>query len=139
MWRIQRRTVLVAAAFALPALLGAAQPLKVTGTKAGYETTTKASAATEKISSLVKLTTVNAKISGTAKVGKTLKVSAGNWGPGAVRLTYRWYRSGKAISGATKTTYKVKSSDKGRTIRITVTGKKSGYPTATENDSVKIK
>ena len=79
------------------------------------------------------------KITGPAKVGATLKVKTGTWDPAPVTLTYRWLNNGKAIAGATKSTYKLKASDKGDRISVRVTGKKSGYPTAVRTSaSVKI-
>ncbi|MGV8910184.1 MAG: peptidoglycan-binding protein [Propionicimonas sp.] len=118
----------------------AAIKVAVTGTKAGYVSASVTSSATKEVSYSGKLTTVKPKITGTARVGKTLKLTAGNWGPGPVTLTYRWYRAGKAISGATKSSYKVTKSDKGHTVTVTVTGKKSGFPSASAKSSaVKIK
>lgn len=67
------------------------------------------------------------KISGTAKVGKTLKAKAGTWKPSGVKLSYQWYRGSSKISGATKSSYKLTSKDKGKKIKVTVTGSKSGY------------
>lgn len=71
-------------------------------------------------------------ISGTAKVGKTLKAIAGRWQPWGVRLSYQWYRSGTKIVGATHSTYRVKSNSTGKKLRVKVTGKKSGYTTVTK-------
>jgi hypothetical protein len=56
-----------------------------------------------------------------------------------VKLTYRWYRAGHAISGATGTTYKPKSVDKGHTVSVKVTGTRSGFRSATATGSVKVK
>ncbi|MDF1488876.1 hypothetical protein [Tessaracoccus caeni] len=72
------------------------------------------------------------KISGTAKVGKTLTAKPGTWKPSGVKLGYQWYRDGKKISGATKSTYKVSKSDKGKRITVKVTGSKSGYISVTK-------
>lgn len=68
-------------------------------------------------------------IKGTAKVGKTLKLkSRGVWhGPSS--YTYRWYRGSKAISGATRTSYKLKKADKGKKISLRVSGRRSGFAT----------
>ena len=41
------------------------------------------------------------KITGTAKVGYTLKATPGTWGPAPVALKYQWKVNGAAISGAT--------------------------------------
>lgn len=72
-------------------------------------------------------TTPTPNVSGTAKVGKTLKAKAGTWKPSGVKLSYQWYRGSSKISGATKSSYKLTSKDKGKKIKVTVTGSKSGY------------
>ncbi|QXT63965.1 hypothetical protein [Tessaracoccus palaemonis] len=71
-------------------------------------------------------------ISGTARIGKTLKAKAGTWGPGTVTLKYQWLRGGKAITGATKSTYKLTSKDKGAKVSVKVTGSRSGYATVSK-------
>lgn len=71
--------------------------------------------------------TATPKISGTAKVGKTLKTSVAIWKPSTVTLSYQWKRNGVAISKATKSSYKLTSKDKGKKVTVAVTGKKSGY------------
>lgn len=78
-------------------------------------------------------------ISGVSKAGKTLTVKAGTWTPKASSYTYRWYRNGKAISGATKRTYKVKKADRGRKLTVRVQARRAGYPTGTAiSPSLKI-
>ena len=61
----------------------------------------------------------------------------GTWSPAATTYTYRWYRNGVAISGATHTTYKLTTSDKGKQITVKVTGAKSGYLTAAKVSAAK--
>ena len=65
------------------------------------------------------------KISGTARHGSTLKVSAG-W-PSGSKTSYQWYRGTSKISGATKTTYEPTSRDIGKTISVKATVKKTGF------------
>lgn len=74
----------------------------------------------------------NPAISGPAKVGATLTVHPGNWQPAPVSLSYQWYRSGKAIPGATGSTYTLGAADRRHTICVAVTGTKPGYATVTE-------
>ncbi len=64
-------------------------------------------------------------ISGTAKVGSTLTAKVSYTGKITSR-TYTWYRSGTVISGVTGSTYKLKSADRGKTIKVKVTPKGSG-------------
>ncbi|HEY3545113.1 MAG TPA: peptidoglycan-binding protein [Propionicimonas sp.] len=111
----------------------------VTGAKAGFTTVTKTSGATEAVVPANQVTTGKPKITGTATSGKTLRVKPGTWGPGKVKLSYRWYRGSKAIGGATKSTYKLKSADKGKTITVKVTGSRSGFASATAKASVKVR
>lgn len=65
------------------------------------------------------------------KFGDVLRAKAGAWGPAGVELTYRWYRSGKAIAGATSDTYRLQAGDLGKTIKAKVTGRLAGYAAAT--------
>lgn len=99
--------------------------VKVTGSKAGYVTASRTSAATTAVQGV--LTAPTPTISGTTAVGSKLTLSTGTWGPAPVALNYRWYRSGVAISGATATTYTLTASDRGKTITVHVAGRKTGY------------
>ncbi|KQQ20682.1 hypothetical protein ASF48_08735 [Rathayibacter sp. Leaf299] len=116
------------------ATLGKTITVTVSGTKAGYTSATRTSAATAAVASGT-LTAVTPKITGTAKVGSTLTATAGTWGPAPVALTYQWKANGTAISGATATTYKPTSATVGKTITVTVTGKKTAYTTATRTST----
>ena len=80
-----------------------------------------------------------ATFSGTAKNGKTLTAKAGTWvGTSKIVYKYQWMRCTTAykaattkgakcvgISKATKTTYKLTSSDVGKYVRVVVTGTNS--------------
>ncbi|MFT4296507.1 MAG: hypothetical protein QM582_13950 [Micropruina sp.] len=78
-------------------------------------------------------------ISGTAKVGKTLTVATGTWSPKPEKLSIRWYRSGKAISKATKTGYKLTKSDAGKTITVKVTASGTGLQTVSKTSKATAK
>lgn len=79
-------------------------------------------------------------VSGSRKAGKKLTAKVGSWTPKASSYSYRWYRNGKAISGATKRTYKVSKSARGKKITVRVYAKRSGYPTGSAlSRAVKIK
>jgi len=106
--------------------------VQVTASKAGYSPLVRASAPTAAVPYLGKTTAATPKISGTAKVGKTLKAKPGTWKPKGFGFTYQWYRSGVAISGATKAGYKLNSADKGSKIVVKVTGSKAGYASITK-------
>jgi len=69
-------------------------------------------------------------ISGSAKVGRWLTATIGVWMSGTT-LTPQWLRNDQSISGATGTTYKLKSADRGKRISVRVTATKLGYSPAT--------
>ncbi|MFB9576697.1 hypothetical protein [Streptomyces yanii] len=70
-------------------------------------------------------------VSGTAKVGRTLTANRGTWTPTPTSYRYQWYANGKAVTGATKSTFVLTRAQ--RSLRITVrvtalrTGHSSGY------------
>jgi hypothetical protein len=103
--------------------------VKITASKGGYTTTARTSGgiAMPKFFTTTPIPT----ISGTLTAGSTLTAKAGTWSPKPSALKYQWYRSGTAISGATKSTYKLTTSDRGKTITVRVTGSLSGYGTTT--------
>jgi hypothetical protein len=72
------------------------------------------------------------KISGYAAVGMTLSITGT---PTGTTLSYRWKRNGAAISGATKSTYKVATADLGKKLTVTVTSKRSGYTTLSKTSA----
>jgi hypothetical protein len=67
-------------------------------------------------------------ISGTMRPGRTLTASAGLWYAEKHQYSFRWYRSGRAISGATARRYTLRKTDKGRTITVRVTARRTGWP-----------
>jgi|GEM_PF-6365520 len=79
------------------------------------------------------------KVSGTAKVGKTLRASAGEWPVPGVALSYQWLRGGKAIKGATAARYKLKATDAGTRITVRITATRADYPAASSATSTAVK
>lgn len=112
------------------AAVGRPITLTVRGDKVGYGQTSRTSAPTAPVASGT-LKTSTPRISGTAKVGRTLKVSASGWGPAGVRFNYRWTVNGKYVG--TKSSVKVKKSWKGKRIRVRVTGTLPGYTTVAKD------
>jgi len=102
--------------------------VKVTAKRSGYASQPKTSSYKTVAYGSFK-TAPTPKISGTVKVGYTLTASRGTWSPAASSYSYQWYRSGSAIPGATSYKYKLTSSDKGKTMTVKVTAKKTGYAT----------
>lgn len=114
--------------------LGAVMSVRVTGSKAGYASASRTSAATGKVAAGV-LSGVKPKVSGKPKVGRTLTANPGTWGPAGVVLTFKWYRGSKAIKGATTDTYRLTRADKGKRLKVKVTGRLDGYTTLTKTSA----
>lgn len=74
------------------------------------------------------------RISGTARVGRTLTAKPGTWTT-RTRLSYRWLRNGRTISKATKSKYTLAPSDLKKKISVKVTGKKPGYKTVSKTSA----
>lgn len=77
-------------------------------------------------------------ISGTLRVGYTLTAHHNTWTTGTA-FAYRWYASGAAITGATHSTFKLTSAQRGKTITVKVTGSLSGYQTITRTSAATAK
>jgi len=111
-------------------------------TTGGGSTNTDTGVKTDKDTVLVKAfdKTPKPKITGKAKVGKTLKAKVGTWNP-KPNFTYQWYANGKAIKSAKKATLKLKKAQKGKKITVKVTAKKIGFITAakTSKKTAKVK
>ena len=107
--------------------------MRVTGSRAGHVTTSRTSAATRTVA-YGTLRTSTPRISGTAKVGRKLTLVRGTWTSGT-SFSYRWYVNGKAIKGATKSSYTLTKGTKGKRITVKVTGRRSGYTTVTRTSA----
>ena len=84
------------------------------------------------VSPLDPVTVVTApKITGSVKVGKTLKVKDGEWSVENPRFTYQWNRDGVAIDGAIADKYVVVAADAGTVLTVTVTASADGYADGT--------
>jgi hypothetical protein len=100
----------------------------LTGKLAGYQTVTKISAKKAKVPTVAFTKAPAPKITGTAKVGKTLKAALGTWSPKTgTKFSYQWYANGKAIKAATKSSLKLAKAQKGKKITVKVTASKTGY------------
>lgn len=107
--------------------------VRVTGALAGHRATARTSASTATVA-YGTLTTSTPRISGTVKVGRKLTLVRGTWTSGT-SFSYRWYVNGKAIKGATKSSYTLTKSTKGKRITVKVTGRRSGYTTVTRTSA----
>jgi hypothetical protein len=102
------------------------------------DATATSTAVTVALGAALKTTTAPS-ITGVLKVGHTLTAKHGTWTPAATSYSYQWRRDGKAITGATNATYKAAKADKGHTLSVKITAKRSGYTNGTATSkAVKI-
>lgn len=118
---------------------GAVLTVRVIGKKSGWTVTARSSAATGTVAKLTFSSTPAPKVTGTAKVGKTLTAKPAIWKPAPAALTYQWYRNSAKIKGATKATYKLVKADKKAKISVVVTGTKNGFTTASARSATTAK
>lgn len=76
--------------------------------------------------------------SGTPYVGRRLTALRGTWAPSGITFRYQWLRDGRAISGATASTYVVRRTDKGHRIAVRITGIKSGYTSVARTSASRL-
>ena len=112
---------------------------KVTGKKTGYSPVTVSSAT--KAIPYLKVTAATPKLSGTFKVGKTIKAKAGSWKPSGMQFYYVWNFNGKPYAQSEKGSFKLPKAAKGKKVTVTVSGYKAGYEykTKTSKASTKVK
>ncbi|MGB7962225.1 MAG: CHAP domain-containing protein [Propionicimonas sp.] len=111
--------------------------VRVTGSKGGYTTVTKASSATAVVPTLPLTQTPTPTVTGTARVDRALTATPGTWGPAPVTVAFQWYRvnsvgTTSAIGGATAATYQVQPADVGYKMRVKATGSTTGYTTTSK-------
>ncbi|WP_427004430.1 beta strand repeat-containing protein [Pseudarthrobacter sp. H2] len=110
--------------------VGKTMTVTVTGTKAGYTTSARTSAASTAVTAPLALTGAPVPtVTGSTLSGQKLTAVPGTWGPAPVTLAYQWKRAGMNIVGATAATYVLTTADVGKTVTVTVTGSKAGYTT----------
>lgn len=78
------------------------------------------------------------KLSGAARVGRTLKLKRGTW-VATTSFRYRWLRNGAPIKGATRTSYKLRRADRGKRISCRVTARNAAGSTATRTASLRVR
>ena len=109
------------------AQVGQTVSVRVTASKTGHTSGVATSAPTATVAKGTILNKTLPKISGKAKVGKTLTASPGTWAPSGVRITYQWLLNGKVIKKATKNKLKLTAGMRGKRLSVRVTASAPGY------------
>jgi hypothetical protein len=72
-------------------------------------------------------------VAGDLLVGAELTATPRGFSPKPDSYSYKWFRDGKAISGATEATYLTTADDAGAELSVTVSAKRKNYRNATAN------
>jgi Leucine-rich repeat (LRR) protein len=106
---------------------GSAITVAVSGSLAGYATTTVASTDAVDVAEGTLTGPSSVGTTGDQVVGATLTADPGTWTPTTDSFTYRWLADGAPIAGATQVSYTLGADDLGKAINVEVTGVKAGY------------
>jgi large repetitive protein len=102
--------------------------IKAMGNRAGYDQGVSVSPPVTGVLGDAPVATTEVTISSPdTKVGTTVTVSPPTWSATGVGTTYQWFRDATAITGATKTTYKLVAADIAASVTVRATGSKAGY------------
>ncbi|MET8689774.1 Tat pathway signal protein [Streptomyces sp. NPDC004732] len=99
----------------------------VTAHKPGHRDASASSAPVTVAKGAAPKATTKPTITGTTKVGKTLKSTKGTWSPTPTSYAYQWYANGTKITGATKSSLPLKSAHRGKKITLKVTTHRTGH------------
>jgi hypothetical protein len=101
--------------------------VRVTGSMAGYTPASATSPATGAVAPGTITATKKPKLTGKAKVSKTLGLDVGKYVPAGAKVKIAWFLNGKKISGQKKNSLAIKAAYLGKTITAEVTVTAAGY------------
>ena len=110
-----------------PAQRGKRITARVTARKDGYQSSTLTSPRTARVASGRFRITDPFTLQGKPKLGGRLEVEPGTFRPAGATMTYAWLRDGRAISGATGTSYVPGLRDVGHRLSVRVHLSHEGY------------
>lgn len=85
----------------------------------------------------VRLAAKTPTIRGTARAGHKLTAHAGTWMPTGVKFKYQWFVGGKPVHGATKLGLRLAKAWVGKSVRVRITGSKSGLVSVVQKSAAK--
>jgi immune inhibitor A len=130
-WTVGGTAVGTGATYAVaPADLGKPVAVTETFTSPGYDVATSAVASAAVIAGQAPVATKQARISGTIRMGSTLKAIPATW-PVAGTSTFTWSVAGQAVG--TGRSYAVRAADVGKPLRLTETLAVAGYDNGRSN------
>jgi hypothetical protein len=70
------------------------------------------------------------RITGVPRFGRSVEADPGRWSRKPDQVSYRWYRDGEPIRGATSRRHRIAVEDVNRTLTVRATAKRAGYRVA---------
>src|SRR5690606_6754842 len=116
---------------------GTAITVRVTASKDGFTAGVATLSAARVPTDPAARASTKPKVSGSARLGSTLRASAGAWDLPGVVAEYQWLRGSKAIKGATSARYTLTTADVGKRVSVRVTGKVAGHADGVASSSSK--
>lgn len=77
-------------------------------------------------------------ITGTARIGKKLRANTPGWTTGTT-FRFQWFAGNKAIGEATARRYQIRAADRGKRLKVQVTGSKPGFTTEQRMSKATVK
>ena len=99
----------------------------VTAVRVGYTSWTRTTATPANVGAGIIGSRTVPRITGTTRVGSTLRGSTGTWTNAPDTFDYQWYRDGELIEDAIGINYVLTSEDLGSTFALGVTAHKEGF------------
>ncbi len=109
--------------------------VRVSGTKPGYPVGTADSNVVKGGLGVGPSLAQELVLTGTGKVGTAVSATA-SWQQPDVSTAYQWLIGGTAVSGATASTFTVRTADVGQTVQLRATGTRVGYSPTTVTSNV---
>ena len=111
-----------------PSLVGKRLTVTVTAERAGHTSAKATSAATAAVGKgKAPRATRAPKVTGTARVGRTVQVDTGAWSARIDSYRFEWRVAGKVVGGATGRSLKLTASMSGKKVTATVVARKAGH------------
>ena len=108
-------------------ILGDRVRVRVTARQSGFTAAAASSVNTPSVTAGSITFSTAPKISGNLSQGSILRLVRGTTTPSTATVRYQWLRDGKAITGATGTSRRIKSGDGGRKLSVRVTATAPGH------------
>jgi surface antigen len=112
-------------------MVGKSLKVTVVAHRSGYPDRSATTTVTDAILPGSLSATAAPRLSGLAKVGRTLSATTGTWSPGPVTTSYQWLLDGKRVAGATSQKLTLKPAAIGKKVSFVVTAKRAGYASQT--------